>query len=287
MEEEKKERTGKKKERDTGSTKHLHTPAAAEGVLLTNTALNAYVQEYMKCPTKETYEVLEGKTKITPNFLPPETDALSVLINTTPSLLSVLSSSLVVISDAEIGVLEEERRKRVLLRAEGFTNLNQPLAEIISGSFITEKDVTLNSATKIEEIRECYSLLRKIEERNIRNKRKVLEKRKAHLAQLFYMSLLESVDSGIESVYNKKYRIRKKKKEEDASYFAELEDLLDKRARIKDICKEVPEDILELPQEEIGLESFFPGGGEENEEETKTLEQFFPLHYREWRRKNK
>ncbi|KAI5184535.1 hypothetical protein NEHOM01_0210 [Nematocida homosporus] len=251
-----KKKTPRVKEKNNTSTKKLQQQFTPEGALITNAALNSYVQEFMKDLTEDTYKILEEQTQTTYTELIPPTQPESILLQSSPSLLSLLVSSLISTATPPT-TTDEEKKRRVLQRSEAFSFLNSALLDLLSSDLITPEDTEENSTHRLAEIQLYQNLLQTIETTNNHNKQQILAQRKPHLAQLFYSSLLEAIDTNLESVYTKKYKPKKKKKEDDLTYTTEIEELLDKRNKLKQACNSLPDQLQDLHTPDLALYSPF------------------------------
>lgn len=217
-----------------------------EGFILTNTALNSYVYEYLKPLTEETYALIEGTSKMPqakelknkkPEYAPQNRNIL-------PSLIGSIIDT---VELQDIEVKEEERRsRRITSKMETPNSINTELAAILDSLLDEEENPQTTGPDYID-------ILEKVERMNRDNRRKIVEKRSFYLSYLFYRSLLEKIDSSIEILYKKIKK--KKKKEEDTSYYQELEELLEKRARFKVLCSAIPEEAEEIEESTLGLEN--------------------------------
>ncbi|KAI5192532.1 hypothetical protein NECID01_1981 [Nematocida sp. AWRm77] len=265
------------KEKTAKSLKSVQAPAASEGAVITNTALNAYAMEYMKDPSNETYALLEEEGEYAKSEESVVLDARTFLLGRKPSILSVLVSALVDSGEVSVVAPEEERKKRLSAKNENFAQVNQQIATLCARTLITQKDIESNAGSLKKQIGMYEDVLQKIMSTNRRNKRAIISRRKEHFAHFFFLSLLESVDSSIESVYTKKYKAKKKKKEEEGSYYVEMEKLLENRESLKLLCQSIPESMLEMPSEEVGIENVLDTLSKEEHELAKAFlpEKFF------------
>ncbi|KAI5176122.1 hypothetical protein NEFER02_1943 [Nematocida sp. LUAm2] len=228
-----KARRGKEKE----SSKKTKRKRIGEGGVFSNASLNAYIQEYLKEPGEEAYKILE-ENKPFPGVELPCINPEALLSQSSPPLLSVLLSSLLPVEDPPSAPKEEERKRRIIQRGEGFSFLNEKLLHLLSSSLFTKGEIETHSSNLLVEIERYQEILRKIEEINQRNKRVILCSRKRELALFYLLGLIDSVDAGIESLYIKRLKQRKKKKEEDLSHSSEIEELLQKRVTLKEMLME-------------------------------------------------
>lgn len=260
------------------SLKKAQGSPAPETSALSNAALNAYVQDYLKDPSEEVYALLEDSGEYPGAQADAPLDTERFLQSRHPSVLTLLVSSLQDNGQSVECLPEEARKKRALARTDNFFLMNQQLAQILAKRLISQSDIDSSAGSLKKKIKMYEELLRQIIDVNRRNKQRLLRQRKEHFAQLVFVSLLEGIDSAIESVYTKKYKAKRKKKEEDSSYFAEMEKLLENRGKLKQLCQSLPESLLELPSDDLGLESLFEGSGLSAPDQA-ALQGFLPPEY--------
>ncbi|KAI5191618.1 hypothetical protein NEMIN01_1602 [Nematocida minor] len=232
---------------NTKTLKSTQGTKPTEGFILTNTALNTYVYEYLKPLSEETYGLLEERNK-----KPFSEEIKNKKLESTKKNKNILNSligSLVDTVDVEtLEITEEEKRsRRITNKSDPPADINEALSAIL-GSLAEETEIE-----SIEKSTDYFEILKKVEKINANNRKKIIENRSTHISYLFYHSLLEKIDTNIETLFKKLKK--KKKKEEDATYYQELEDLLEKRSRFKSICKELPDEIEEIEESTLGLES--------------------------------
>ncbi|KAI5166769.1 hypothetical protein NEIRO02_1407 [Nematocida sp. AWRm79] len=241
-----------------------------EGFILTNTALNTYVYEYLKPPTDDTYNLLEAISEplteeIKHKKLKTTKKNKTLLNNLIGSLIDTVDLSTIEVTD------EEKRSRRINNKFEHPQSINDGLTTILSS--ILEESPTKNN----EETVNYFEILKKLEEMNRANKSKILNNRSVYLSHIFYQSLLDKIDSNIENLFKKLKK--KKKKEDDTNYCQELEDLLEKRNNFKEICQEIPKDLDEIREPaDVGIESI-----EDvlDEKDLETIKDLLPSKYLE------
>lgn len=239
-----------------------------EGFILTNTALNSYVYEYLKPLTEETYALLEETRKIKEFTVKGIKNRKIENPLEDKSLLSNLIGSMVDTVDPEtIEVKEEEKRsRRITSKHETANDLTAEIGSILQP--LSEEDAQNRTGP------DYAGILEKVQKINKNNRKKIATKRKMEISYLFYRSLLEKIDCNIEILFKKIKK--KKKKEEDTNYYQELEDLLEKRSRFKILCKNIPDNLEEIEESSLGLESI---GDLLNEKEKEIVQSLLPLAY--------
>ncbi|OAG29259.1 hypothetical protein NEDG_01332 [Nematocida displodere] len=244
-----------KQEKKAKSTKSV--TSTEPSALISNTLLNNYVLDYMKDLPEETYELLEEKGRY--ESAPP-TAPKAPAYKHRNNLLTLVTSALV---DTAVPVVPvEDKKKRITTKHEGNTYVNSRLEEILGGLLASTAPEEPGEVAN-DELKMYEGLLTRVIATNNTNKQRLLDGRRTQMAQLYKLSLINTIDQEIESVYNRKYKVKKKKKEEDTSYFQELEDLLEKRNKIKGICSGLSDDLLEIGLPDTGIECVmeqFEGG---------------------------
>ncbi|KAI5133112.1 hypothetical protein NEAUS05_1966 [Nematocida ausubeli] len=236
-----------KNSKNTQTVKGTQGTKPPEGFILTNTALNTYVYEYLKSPTEETYSLLESINAPLAEEIKYKKPKMNRKNKTV--LNSLVGSLIDTVDLSTIEILDEEKRnRRISNKFEHPQSINDGLMNILSS--IVDESETKNS----QQAENYFELLKKVEKMNRSNKEKIIQAKSEYLGHSFYYSLLEKIDNNIETLFKKIKK--KKKKEDDTNYCQELEDLLEKRNRFKTICKDIPsemEEIKEAPP--IGIES--------------------------------
>jgi len=285
----KKEETARN-EKPKKSSKNIQHAPSADGAVFTNAALLSYIEDYLRGPDEKTYEIIENENSHLQGADEEvlEVDPKQFFLHKQQSLSTLLISTMLDKEDPpgcaeereetpHQGSQEEEKKKKPIEKIEELEDINEELAEVLEKKLITKEDVENLTDTVRDKIEKYKKLLKKVSEVNRKNKKTLIQKRKPHFAHFFYLSLLENIDGGIEGIYAKRNKIKKKKKEEEAGgYFSELEDLLDRRERVQRMCKGVPENLMEMENDEIGVEDVFDVM---SEEEAKTLKKLLPPFY--------
>ncbi|KAH9386631.1 uncharacterized protein NEMAJ01_1527 [Nematocida major] len=252
------------------NTKTVKAPQSTkpmEGFTLTNSALNTYVYEYIKPPSEGMYSLLsEGCKK-------PEQKKASKKQEIKPSnILSSLLASLVdTVSIESMEAPEEERRARRVTNRLEPVDISGALEEMLKGVLEeTEKEGQKEST-------DYTDILEKVEKMNRQNRELLMRSRRVHLAHDFYRGLMEKIDGSIENTFKKLKK--KKKKEEETNYYQELEDLIEKRKRIKDLCKSLPRE-MDAGGEEAPV-CFLRVSDILSEKELETVQDVLPRDYME------
>lgn len=232
-------------------------------------AFMIFVEDFMKSPGEEGYrDVLEeGGLEIcdeAPSIFSSTEDALLARY---PDLVQRLFASLVEEDQAmqeglQVGERDKEEHGEEYSQIEKLRPDDKTrgmerriVRALVEGRVIEESDLLQEEVDRddLEEIRKLQKDLRRVIEINNRNKRKIREARKMFFGHFELIGLLRILDGRIESVYSKRCK-NKKKKRDDESYFMEMESLLEKRSKLLDMCRHVPVDFFEIPMAPMDLE---------------------------------
>ncbi|KAI5180653.1 hypothetical protein NEOKW01_0937 [Nematocida sp. AWRm80] len=183
---------------------------ANETIVLTNIQLYNYLSEYLREINDELYNLLQNNHIGDSTIIPVYTDI---------SPLNLLVSSL----------------------------LDNTTETETSES--TNTEVHSPQENTPGNIMHYYNLLYLVNRANNKNKARILDKNISNINNVFYDYIIHKIDGYIKILY-KKYKNKKKKKEEDINYYNEIEELLNKKNRFKAICKD-PKEIEDIS---IGLE---------------------------------
>jgi Histone acetyltransferases subunit 3 len=245
--------SGNKKKSAKGTKSYpVETPQAAIQLC----AFNMFVEEFMRPLGDAGYKALEEEDPGTCEELQPLILNAEEELSTHPHLMDKIVSALIESDDAEADPVDLPRVGGVDETGEhkdGGAERRMANA-LLREEILSQRDVLeeMSAGHEYDKLKRLQEELRQVIEVNNRNRREIRNKRGTLFEWFEFQGILKMIDSRVEGLYSRRYRAKKKKKDED-SHFIELEALLEKREKLLELGRHLPKDVLSLKMEPLDL----------------------------------